>query len=233
MALKKPFSWKHVWQPALVALAPALLFAGCARQSGSVPEAATHDEHMGHDMAAMDMPASPGGMPAESFPIDQPLVDIDGTPHGTLASAATGRYTALVFVRTDCPVSNQYAPEIKRICAEYGREGLQCLLVYADGYDTVEAIRRHRADFGYSIPAVRDPAHALVARAGATITPEVAVFAPGARLAYGGRIDNLYNELGKPRRQVTEHDLRDALVDLIAGREVRKPHTQAIGCFIE
>jgi hypothetical protein len=224
---------KNAWQGALVALAPALLLAGCARQSESVPEAAARDEHMGHDMAAMDMPASPGEMPAEAFPTDQPLVDIDGAPHGTLASAATGKYTALVFVRTDCPVSNQYAPEIKRICAEYGPDGLQCLLVYADSYDTIEAIHQHRADFGYTIPAVRDPAHALVARAGATITPEVAVFTPGAQLAYSGRVDNLYNELGRPRRQVTEHDLRDALDDLIAGNAVRKPHTQATGCFIE
>ena len=161
------------------------------------------------------------------------LVDIDGIQHGTLASPAHGKWTGLIFVRTDCPVSNQYAPEIKRICAEYEPQGLQCLLVYADAYDTEEAVRQHRTEFGYKLPVIRDTGHALVARAGATITPEVAVFTSGAKLAYSGRIDNRYNELGRPRQQVTEHDLRDALDDLVAGRTVRKPHTPATGCFIE
>jgi hypothetical protein len=212
MAQVFPPRLKHAWQRALVAAAPVLWLCACSGQSGSVPEVAIH---------------------RDALPTDQSLVDIDGVPHGTLASPAAGKYTALIFVRTDCPVSNQYAPEIKRICAEYEPKGMQCLLVYADAYDTVEAIRRHRADFGYTMPAIRDPAHALVARAGATITPEVAVFTKDAALAYSGRIDNLYSELGKPRQQVTEHDLRDALDDLIAGHAVRTPRTPATGCFIE
>jgi len=211
MAQAFPPRLKHAWQRALVVAAPMLWLCACSGQSRSVPEVV---------------------IPGDAFPTDQPLVDIDGVAHGTLASPAD-KYTSLIFVRTDCPVSNQYAPEIKRLCAEYEPKGMQCLLVYADAYDTVEAIRKHRADFGYTMPATRDPAHALVARANATITPEVAVFTKGATLAYSGRIDNLYNELGKPRQQVTEHDLRDALDDLMAGRSVRKPRTPATGCFIE
>jgi hypothetical protein len=206
----------------LALLAAAALLCACAEQ---------HEGHEGHDAGHAGMPNEPAAMPEAALP-DQPLVDMDGVPHGTLASPASGRWTGLIFVRTDCPVSNQYAPEIKRICGEYGPKGLQCLMVYADAYDTRDTVRRHRADFGYALPAILDPGHALVARAGATITPEVAVFA-GAELAYSGRIDNLYNELGRPRQQVTERDLRDALDDLIAGRKVRKPRTPATGCFIE
>jgi hypothetical protein len=161
------------------------------------------------------------------------LVDIDAVSHGSLEQPAAGQWTALLFVRTDCPVSNQYAPEIRRICAEYGSKGLQCLLVYADAHDGEAAVRQHRADFGYSLPALRDPGHALVAHAGATITPEVAVFAKGGNMVYRGRIDNLYTELGRPRQQVSERDLRDALDDLVAGHPVRKARTQATGCYIE
>ncbi len=216
---------KYARPGVLVALAPTLILCACAKQ---------HDHEAGHDMGAqMDAQPSLGPTTAAAYPVDQPLVDIDGIQHGKLASPAHGKWTGLIFVRTDCPVSNQYAPEIKRICAEYDTRGMQCLLVYADAYDTIDAVRKHRADFGYSLPAILDPAHALVARAGATITPEVALFGPGATLAYRGRIDNLYTELGRPRQQVTEHDLRDALDDLIAGRAVRKPRTPATGCFIE
>jgi hypothetical protein len=236
MAQARQFRLKHA-RRALLALLPALLLGACARQEEAGPETAMHDEHAGHDMARASMPADPVVMTAPmtgtAFPVDQPLVDIDGVAHGTLADPSPARWTGLIFVRTDCPVSNQYAPEIKRICSEYASRGMQCLLVYADPYDTIEAVRRHHAEFGYSLPAVLDPGHALVARAGATITPEAAVFTPGATLAYSGRIDNLYNELGRPRQQVTERDLRNALDDLIAGRTVRKPRTPATGCFIE
>jgi hypothetical protein len=60
----------------------------------------------------------------------------------------------------------------------------------------------------------------------------VAVFSKRGQLKYRGRIDNFYAGLGTPRQVVTEHDLRDALDALIAGRTVRSPRTQAFGCFI-
>lgn len=210
----------------VAAQAALLLLCGCG--SGADPGVQAHDH------AAADPANVPKGPPASAPAATSfTLTDIDGSSHGSLEHPEAGRWTALFFVRTDCPVSNQYAPEIRRICSAYAPQGLQCLLVYADGHDDVAAVRQHREDFGYSLPAIRDPGHSLVAQAGATITPEVAVFAAGASMAYRGRIDNLYTELGRPRQQVTERDLRDALDDLVAGREVRKARTQATGCYIE
>ncbi len=160
------------------------------------------------------------------------LVDIEGVDHGTLA-APRGRWTSLFFVRTDCPIANRYAPEIRRICADYAAAGLECLLVYVDGHLTAEDVREHTEAFDLALPAILDREHALVTRAGATVTPEAAVFARGAERQYRGRIDNLYAELGRPRLEVTERDLRSALDDLVAGRPVRRPLTQATGCYIE
>ena len=39
-------------------------------------------------------------------------------------------------------------------------------------------------------------------------------------------------DYGKRRRIVTEHDLRDALDAVLAGKPVAKSRTRAIGCFI-
>lgn len=213
-------------------LALAAMLAACADRTEPVPQGDPQAAHAGHEMA---MPMAPAAVPqgAAQWPIDAPLVDIGGVSHGTLAAPREGNWTGLIFVRTDCPVSNQYSPEIKRICSEYAPQGLQCLLVYADPYDSAEAVRKHHAEFGYELPAILDHDHALVARAGANITPEVALFAHGAEQVYTGRIDNLYNELGRPRQQVTERDLRNALDDLVAGRQVRTPRSPATGCFIE
>ena len=75
-------------------------------------------------------------------------------------------------------------------------------------------------------------AHKLADATGATITPEAVVVGQSGKVLYRGRIDNLYAGLGKPRRQVTEHNLRQALDEVLAGKTVTHPQTQAIGCYI-
>src|SRR6266436_5543231 len=46
------------------------------------------------------------------------------------------RATAFVFVRTDCPISNHYAPEVERLFSTYRSQGIAFWLVYADA-DTI------------------------------------------------------------------------------------------------
>lgn len=164
---------------------------------------------------------------------DPALIDIDGVSHGTLAHPARGRWSTLIFVGTDCPISNHYAPEIRRICAAYEPAGAQCALVYSTSQVEAGAIRTHLADFSLALPAVIDHDRVLAARAGATVTPQAAVFTPDGALAYSGRIDDLYAELGRPRQRATELDLRNALDDLVAGQPVRRPRTFPLGCYIE
>ena len=142
-------------------------------------------------------------------------------------------------IRTDCPVSNSYAPEIQRVCREYGSRGVGCLLVYED-VDTDPStthldrqVRAHLAEYGYSdVPAAIDRDRATARAAKATITPLAVVIDRAGETRYHGRIDNLYAALGKTRRQVTSHDLRDALDAVLAGRKVRTPKTEALGCYI-
>jgi hypothetical protein len=164
---------------------------------------------------------------------DLALVDINGVALGTLSHPARGRWSTLIFVASDCPISNHYVPEIRRICAAYETAGAQCTLVYGDTHLQPEHVRAHLQEFSLNLPAVIDRDRTLVARAGATVTPQVAVFTSDGEPAYSGRIDDLYAELGRPRQGATVHDLRNALDDLAAGRAVRTPRTRAIGCYIE
>jgi hypothetical protein len=57
------------------------------------------------------------------------------------------------------------------------------------------------------------------------------VITPGG-LAYRGRIDDLYPELGKKRAAPTKRDLREALAAVLAGKPVPVPRTEAVGCSI-
>ncbi len=67
---------------------------------------------------------------------------------------------------------------------------------------------------------------------GAEITPTAVIVRPDASIAYRGRIDNFYADFGKQRRTVTEHDLRDALAAVLAGKPVARPETKPVGCYI-
>lgn len=159
------------------------------------------------------------------------LTDIDGRKH-MLPDPDASAATVVYFVTHDCPISNRFMPEIRRICKEYSGQNTRCLMAYVDPTVSVDQIREHRQTYENSAPAVHDLKHSLVDLAEASVTPEAALFDREGNLAYRGRINNFYADLGKPRRQATKHDLRDALDEVLAGKSVSQPRTQAVGCFI-
>jgi hypothetical protein len=74
-----------------------------------------------------------------------------------------------------------------------------------------------------------DAKHRLVKATGATVTPEAALLTPDGKLAYRGRIDDTYTDLGKRRVTPNRRDLRETLAALLAGRAVKEARTEALG----
>jgi hypothetical protein len=95
------------------------------------------------------------------------------------------------------------------------------------------AMGQHMKDYGYvGFHAIADNDRSVAGRVKAEITPEVALLDAKGELRYRGRIDNFYAALGKTRRNVTEHNLTDALDAVLAGKQVAIPETKALGCYI-
>jgi len=159
------------------------------------------------------------------------LLDLSGQGVDPFA-ASDAKAIVFLFTRTDCPVSNRYAPEVLRLYEEFKDRGVEFRMVYPNPDVTIEAIESHLEEYGYSISALRDPEHLLVDLTEATITPEAAVFVPGWEMVYRGRIDNRYVDFGKTRARATQHDLQEALEAALAGKPVPNPRTEAVGCFI-
>ncbi len=158
------------------------------------------------------------------------VVDLAGRVVDPLQSAAP--LVVLMFTRTDCPISNRYAPEIGRLTGKFAGRGVDFWLVYPDPDTTGPQIREHQRQYGLTCAALRDPGHELVDRAGATVTPEAVVYGPGRRLLYRGRIDDRYADLGQARVAATRHDLEDAIEAALAGEPIVASRTKAVGCFI-
>ncbi len=138
----------------------------------------------------------------------------------------------LLFIARDCPISNAYAPEIKRILARYTPQKIAFELVYPDPDTSPSAAQAHAKEYGYTCPLRVDPKHLAAQKYGATVTPEAIVLDQHGKLIYRGRIDDRYAAFGQQRFLVTHHDLRDALDAVLTGKPVRTPRTTAIGCFI-
>src|SRR5205823_500750 len=60
---------------------------------------------------------------------------------------------------------------------------------------------------------------------------EVVVLDGERRLRYRGRIDDQYR-LGGARETATRHDLREALEELLAGKDISAPETPVDGCLM-
>jgi hypothetical protein len=154
--------------------------------------------------------------------------DLEGR-HVDPTTDPAARITVTLFVDSDCPVSNRYAPEVKRLYQQYSPQGVNFWLVYPDPDISVATIREHMRDYGYAMPALRDPEHALVRRANAQVTPEAGVILPDGTLVYHGRIDDRYVDLTQRRPQATEHDVAKVLDALLEGKSVDAPWNPAAG----
>src|SRR3954452_18460525 len=98
---------------------------------------------------AAQLTAAPGGGP----------LDLSGKPVDPFADTARARI--FLFVRTDCPITNRYAPELKRIATEFAHRGAHFWLVYPDPAETAAAIEAQIAAYQLPGKALRDPRHKL------------------------------------------------------------------------
>ena len=156
--------------------------------------------------------------------------DLAGNPVDPL-KASSGKVVVLIFVRTDCPISNRYAQVIQRLSAEHVANAA-FWLVYPSKTESAEVIRKHDLEYGYKIPELRDPQKVLVKESQAQITPEAAVFDARGHLVYHGRVDNLYEDVGRARTAATTHELEDAIEAAMSGKQPAASTAHAVGCYI-
>ena len=135
------------------------------------------------------------------------------------------RPTVLIFVATDCPVSNRYAPEIARLSRHYGNR-FEFHTVYAAGAD----VAAHQRSYGKPCEALVDADGHLTKAARIEVVPEAAIFLPKKGLVYHGRIDDRIFDVGVERAAPTRHDLEAALKAVLRNETPPAPSGRAIGC---
>jgi hypothetical protein len=81
-------------------------------------------------------------LPDRTAPALLELFDLDGRRVRPLEDAGT-RGVVFILARTDCPISNRYAPELQRLHRRFAPAGVVFRLVYVEPSEAVDDIRRH------------------------------------------------------------------------------------------
>lgn len=160
------------------------------------------------------------------------LKSLDGSSVEPLSVKKGFRANVLCFITTDCPIANGYSQTFNRLTKAYQDKGFRFILVHVDPDTTREKALQHQKDFDLQAEIILDPDHELAKATLVSITPEAAVVMPDQKVAYRGRINNLYAGYGKKRNVITKTELKDALDAITEGRAIDVVYAPAIGCEI-
>ncbi len=157
------------------------------------------------------------------------LPDLTGRPH-TADEWQDKQAVVLIFLGAECPVSNGYSPDMRKLAKEYADRGVACYGVHVEPGLSAEDAARHAEEYGLTFPILLDPEQKLATMVGARVTPDAVVVRPDGAVAYRGRIDNRYSVKGQRRDNPTKHELIDAIEAVLAGQAPAVSETEAYGC---
>ncbi len=149
---------------------------------------------------------------------------------GTSVRVGEGQLSAVCFLGTQCPMARSYATKLSKIQAEFGDQ-LLVVGVMSNRQDSLEEVMAYTHELDVRFPIVHDTSGELAEQYGATRTPEAFLLDRKGLLRYRGRIDDQYAP-GVAKSQATRDDLKIAIEQLLAGKNVSVAKTEALGCLI-
>jgi thiol-disulfide isomerase/thioredoxin len=142
------------------------------------------------------------------------------------------RAVVLVFLGTECPISNLYLPGLIELEKKYRSKPVQFLAVYPNEHEDLEQVSAHAYDRDVPFPVLKDFGQRLAEAVGVTRVPTVLVLDGDFVLRYRGRIDDRYGVAFR-RPRATRDDLVQALEEVLAGKKVSLAETEADGCLLD
>ena len=158
---------------------------------------------------------------------DFTLPDASGTPR-RLDSIRGKNGTVLIFIATQCPVSNGYNERMEKLAQDFKARGINVVGINANSTESAADVKDHAAKNNLTFTILKDNGNKVADMLGATRTPEAYFLDASNKLLYHGRIDN-----SRDITQVNSSELRDALEATLAGKPVPKATANAFGCSIK
>ena len=158
---------------------------------------------------------------------DFTLKDYTGEEH-SLYNYLDHKGVVVMFIATQCPVSNAYNGRMVELYKSYTPRGIAFLAINSNKQESVEEITEHSKKHEFGFPILKDWKNVIADKFDAMVTPEIYLIDSTAVLRYHGRIDDAQNVA-----KVKQHDLQDVLDAYLAGKPLPRKETKAFGCTIK
>lgn len=153
----------------------------------------------------------------------------------SLDDFAGAKVVVVAFVGIECPLAKIYAPRLQDLYERFAAQGVVFLGVDSNRQDSITELAAYARAHGIEFPVLKDAGNEVADAFAAQRTPEVFVLDADRKVRYCGRIDDQYglgSSSGYARPDVQRNDLAVAIEELLAGKDVSVPVTEAKGCII-
>jgi peroxiredoxin/mono/diheme cytochrome c family protein len=150
-----------------------------------------------------------------------------------LAELRGEKATVLVFNSIHCPISRGYTPTLNNLAEKYAERGVRIVALNPNAGQSLREMETHRREFDFQFPLLKDAGGKIARQLGVKACPEVCLFDGQGKLRYQGRIDDRYIRRGASAVDARSDDLKNALADVLAGKAVRLPRTETLGCPVD
>ncbi|MCA8986022.1 MAG: redoxin domain-containing protein [Planctomycetaceae bacterium] len=157
------------------------------------------------------------------------LKDQNGKTRSLVDVKAKG--IVLVVLGTECPLAKLYAGRLQELADDPNFAELTFWGIMPNDQDSAEEIREFAKTHQIRFPLLVDSRQYAADLLGATRTPEAFLLTSNREICYQGRIDDQFG-IGTILPAAKSNDLRNAIQDLLAGKEIRVPKTEPVGCLI-
>ena len=164
--------------------------------------------------------------------VDFSLKGVDGETY-SLASFEKAKVILVLFMCNHCPYVIPKMDYFVELQKKY--DGLQILAINSNDpttypEDNLEGMKKTAKEKGFTFPYLVDADQSVAKKYGAMCTPDPYLFNKKRELVYHGRLDDVHK---MSHENAKTSELKDAIKEVLAEKEVTVPTFPSMGCSIK
>ncbi len=148
-----------------------------------------------------------------------------------LADFGDKKAFVIAFTTLDCPLVQRYLPRLKALDEAYRDQGVQFVAVNVGAGDDLREVAYQAMRVDANFAFVKDFDGTVARALGVSRAATVVVLDGDRKVRYRGRIDSQFR-LSGDRPDAGREDLKMAIDDVLAGRDVAVAETAVDGCLV-
>jgi len=173
----------------------------------------------------------PLGTPAPDFD----LSDVVTEKRYSLKDLSGEKVLLVMFICRHCPFVKHIQKELAKIGKDYKDKDLEIIAISSNDIesypeDSPDKLKKQAEEFEFNFAYLFDETQGVAKSYTAVCTPDFFLFNKQKKLVYRGQLDN-----SRPGnfKKVTGKDLREAIDNILQGKEVAKDQKPSTGCNIK